>query len=94
MSEPLAEHLPPLLTVQGAAQFLSMSPKAIRRAIANGSLPSIKVGRARSSPVRVVRDEMLARFGLLPTSELGRRRRAANTEYARCMAGLSGDGPT
>jgi len=83
-----------MLTVQQAARFLNMSAKATRRAIGDGSLPSVKVGQAKSAPIRVPRDLMLARFGLLPTSEPGRRRQAADGEYARCMAGLAGGGST
>ncbi|GEK80574.1 helix-turn-helix domain-containing protein [Agrococcus baldri] len=35
----------PWLTVQGAADLLNVSPKTIRRRLADGSIPAMRLGR-------------------------------------------------
>lgn len=42
---PSANALSPLLTLFQVASFLSVSPKTVRRLIARGKLPCVRVGR-------------------------------------------------
>jgi excisionase family DNA binding protein len=43
----------PLLTVLQVAQRLNISPLSVRRQIARGTLPAVKLGNAGSAPLRV-----------------------------------------
>lgn len=51
------ELLPPLLTIEEAAQFLRVAPKTIRRRIADRSLRAHRVG---PRAIRVTRESLLA----------------------------------
>lgn len=60
--------LPPALDAATAADLLSMSPRAVYRAIAAGDLPSIRLGRRVLIPTA----KLLVMLGLSPERADGR----------------------
>lgn len=65
-----------LLTVEEAARVLRVSPDTVRRRIAAGELPALRVGGSSQAPVRISRSalEDLLRPFVRATSRLRRRR--------------------
>jgi excisionase family DNA binding protein len=47
-----------LLTVRDVAQRLKVHERSVRRLIASGQLPAVKLGEGRTSPVRVDEAEL------------------------------------
>lgn len=54
-----ASTLAPLLTTKDAAQILNVSQRTIRRLIASGSIPAVRIGRS----VRIRRRDLVALIG-------------------------------
>ncbi len=50
------QELPPLLTAEQAAKYLQLSLRSVRRLIATGELPCVRIGRS----VRIRREEVMA----------------------------------
>ena len=57
--------LPVYLSVEAAAQVMSVSSKTIRRRISDGTIPAYQCGRRN---IRVRLDELEAAFRRLPTA--------------------------
>lgn len=83
--------LPPMLTKQQACEFLQVSPKSLERMLSDGTLPFTKLGKSRSTPVRIPRDQMLRELGLISRSSIRRHRRVADAEYHRVMAQMGSE---
>ena len=60
---------PPYLRAGALAKLFSLSERTIRRRIADGTFPSVKLGGARLVPVTLLEDRLEAPFRCdLPTS--------------------------
>jgi excisionase family DNA binding protein len=82
--------LPPMLSKRQAAEFFGVSMKAVERMLTDGTLPFTKLGKSRSSPIRISRDQMLQELGLISRGTSRRRRRVGDAEYHRVMAQMGG----
>lgn len=63
--------LPRYITLQEAAEVLSISPKTVRRYIARGELPAYSLGRRRAEggrPVRLRLEDVEALLRRIPTA--------------------------
>jgi excisionase family DNA binding protein len=59
---------PDVLSVSEAATSLKVSPSTIRRLVASGEIPALRVGRGERAPIRIVRGD-LADFLVASSSE-------------------------
>lgn len=61
------ENLPLTLTVEEAAEILRIGKNSAYAAVADGSLPSLRIGRV----IRIPRDALAAVLGADPQSHIG-----------------------
>ncbi|MCW2736817.1 MAG: binding protein excisionase family [Nocardioides sp.] len=62
---PLQRVLPVYLSIEEAAEVMSLSTKTIRRRISDGSIPAYRCGRRN---IRIRLDELEAAFRRLPST--------------------------
>lgn len=65
MSVPTIAALPPLVTIERAAELLDCSRDTVRRMISRGEIQAVRVG---SRMVRVVTESLFAAPRLIPTA--------------------------
>ena len=82
--------LPIMMTRQQAREFLQVSGKSLDRMLADGTVPSCKLGTGRSAPIRIPRDKLLESLGLTSRTDDHRRRRAADAERHIALAAVGG----
>ena len=81
----MANDVPSLLTLQQVAERLAQSPRSIRRKVASGELPALRLGTSPKCPLRFVQGEVEA---WLYRTESSRPLAAAmGGESARARAG-------
>lgn len=78
--------LPPLLTVPAALDLLHVSRRTLSRLMQTGEVPRVHVGRG----VRIPRDELLTRLGLLSKRQARRLDRQAQAEMYAALAAVGG----